>query len=436
MICGIQGLSKGIVDGIAEGIKEQIGKSSFPVTQILHERNDTMNLQQLTHTFNSIFPVDGHGDVRIFFSPGRINLIGEHTDYNGGHVFPSAITYGTYGVARRRDDGLVKLYSMNFPEAGVIEFSLNELDYRKEHGWANYAKGMIRYLSENYGSLPSGLNIVINGNIPNGAGLSSSASLEMLIGVMISEIFNLHLDRLELIKLGKRVENEFIGVNSGIMDQFAVGMGKADYGILLDCNTLNYEYAPLPLNGYRIVIMNTNKRRELADSKYNERRSECETALSRLQTVVDIQELGDLSEEEFEANKQIIRDDRLIKRAKHAVYENQRTLKALKALRSGELKVFGKLMNDSHHSLRDDYEVTGKELDTLVEAAWKREGVLGARMTGAGFGGCAIAIIECDRVDEFVARVGQEYQEKIGYDADFYVASIGDGAKEITREVV
>jgi galactokinase len=395
-----------------------------------------MDIQRLISKFHEIFPVDGKGDVRLFFSPGRINLIGEHTDYNGGHVFPSAITYGTYGVARRRDDQMIKLYSMNFSDKGVIEFSLNNLDYRKEHDWANYPKGMIRYIQDAYGALPGGLDILINGNIPNGAGLSSSASLEMLIGVIVSEMFGLKMDRIELIKLGKKVENEFIGVNSGIMDQFAVGMGKADSGILLDCNTLKYEYAPLALDGYKIVIMNTNKRRELADSKYNERRSECEKALSRLKTVLDIQELGDLSEEEFEANKKLIADETLIKRARHAVYENQRTLKALQALRKGEMKAFGKLMNDSHHSLRDDYEVTGKELDTLVEAAWKQDGALGARMTGAGFGGCAIAIIASDKVEEFIRKVGREYQEKIGYGADFYVASIGDGTKEITKEVV
>ncbi|MCM3733876.1 galactokinase [Fictibacillus nanhaiensis] len=395
-----------------------------------------MDIQRLISKFHEIFPVDGKGDVRLFFSPGRINLIGEHTDYNGGHVFPSAITYGTYGVARRRDDQMIKLYSMNFSDKGVIEFPLNDLDYRKEHDWANYPKGMIRYIQDAYGALPGGLDILINGNIPNGAGLSSSASLEMLIGVIVSEMFDLKMDRIELIKLGKKVENEFIGVNSGIMDQFAVGMGKADSGILLDCNTLKYEYAPLALDGYKIVIMNTNKRRELADSKYNERRSECEKALSRLKTVLDIQELGDLSEEEFEANKKLIADETLIKRARHAVYENQRTLKALQALRKGEMKTFGKLMNDSHHSLREDYEVTGKELDTLVEAAWKQDGALGARMTGAGFGGCAIAIIASDKVEEFIRKVGREYQEKIGYGADFYVASIGDGTKEITKEVV
>lgn len=402
----------------------------------ISERNDTMDIQQLINTFYEVFPAVGQEDVRIFFSPGRINLIGEHTDYNGGHVFPSAITFGTYGVSRTRDDQLVKLYSMNFPETGVIEFSLNEMEYRTEHSWANYPKGMIRYIQEAYGLLPGGLDILINGNIPNGAGLSSSASLEMLIGVIVSEMYGLEIDRIELIKLGKKVENEFIGVNSGIMDQFAVGMGKRDTGILLDCNTLKYEYAPLDLKGYLIVIMNTNKRRELADSKYNERRNECQRALSRLKTILDIQELGDLSEEEFEANKELIDDETLIKRARHAVYENQRTLKALKALRSGELRTFGKLMNDSHHSLRDEYEVTGKELDTLVEAAWKQDGALGARMTGAGFGGCAIAIIESDKVDEFIRKVGSEYKEKIGYKADFYVASVGEGAKEITREVI
>jgi galactokinase len=422
--------------GSLKSIKnKQVNEHHPLVTLKLHERNDSMDLKHLINAFHDIFPVDGHEDVRLFFSPGRINLIGEHTDYNGGHVFPSAITYGTYGASRKREDRVIRLYSMNFPDTGIIEFTLDDLDYRKNHDWANYPKGIIRYVQEKYGPLPSGLEIVIHGNIPNGAGLSSSASLEMLIGVIVNQLFDLKIDRIELIKLGKKVENEFIGVNSGIMDQFAVGMGKADHGILLDCNTLKYEYAPLDLNGYRIVIMNTNKRRELADSKYNERRSECEAALSRLKTVHDINELGDLSEDEFEANIELIGDDILIKRARHAVYENQRTLKALQALRNGELKTFGKLMNESHHSLRDDYEVTGVELDTLVEAAWKH-GALGARMTGAGFGGCAIAIIESDKADKFILNVGREYQERIGYSADFHVANIGDGAKEVTKEVV
>jgi galactokinase len=295
---------------------------------------------------------------------------------------------------------------------------------------------MIRFIREAEKDFASGMDILVYGNIPNGAGLSSSASLEMLIGVVVNELFGLEISRLELVRLGKQVENEFIGVNSGIMDQFAVGMGKKDCGILLDCNTLNYQYAPINLTDYQIIIMNTNKRRELADSKYNERRSECEQALARLQTELGIKELGDLSEQEFEDHRQLIDDDVLERRAKHAVYENQRTLKALKSLQAGELETFGALMNESHCSLRDDYEVTGAELDTLAEAAWKQAGTLGARMTGAGFGGCAIAIVKSTEIDTFIEKVGEEYREKIGYEATFYVASIGDGAKEITTEVL
>lgn len=394
-----------------------------------------MKTEILLNTFNELYK-ENSNETRVFFSPGRINLIGEHTDYNGGHVFPSAITFGTYGVARKREDNLIRLYSMNFPEKGIIEFGLDELDYQKEHNWANYPKGMIRYLQEAGSELSCGLDILVNGNIPNGAGLSSSASLELLIGVMINEMFGFQIDRLDLVKLGKKVENQFIGVNSGIMDQFAIGMGKTDCGILLDCNTLKFEYAPLKLADYQIIIMNTNKRRELADSKYNERRSQCETALERLQQELKIESLGELSEEGFEANRHLINDDVLERRARHAVYENQRTLKALAALKAGELQTFGELINASHRSLKDDYEVTGVELDTLAEAAWEQKGTLGARMTGAGFGGCAIAIVEKDKVEEFIEAVGRKYEETIGYEATFYVASIGDGTKEITKEVL
>ncbi|MBY0099164.1 galactokinase [Mesobacillus maritimus] len=395
-----------------------------------------MDKEFLVTKFHEIFPNTDNDEIRVFFSPGRINLIGEHTDYNGGHVFPCAITFGTYGVARKRSDQQIRMHSLNFSENGTIEFSLSDLDYEKSHGWANYPKGMIRYIREAGKNFASGMDILVFGNIPNGAGLSSSASLEMLIGVILNELFGLKIPRLELVRLGKQVENEFIGVNSGIMDQFAVGMGKKDCGILLDCNTLNYQYAPLNLTDYQIIIMNTNKRRELADSKYNERRSECEQALARLQTKLSIKELGDLSEQEFEENRQLIDDDVLERRAKHAVYENQRTLKALKALQAGELETFGSLMNDSHISLRDDYEVTGDELDTLAEAAWKQPGTVGARMTGAGFGGCAIAIVKSTEIDTFIEEVGKEYQAEIGYEATFYVASIGEGATEITTEVL
>ncbi|WHZ03678.1 galactokinase [Neobacillus sp. YX16] len=387
-----------------------------------------MNITKLTTTFRELFEVQPE---QAFFAPGRINLIGEHTDYNGGHVFPCAITYGTYAVAKKRDDNVVRLYSVNFPNKEVIEFDLTQLDYDKQHNWANYPKGMIRYIKEAGYDIPTGFECVIEGNIPNGAGLSSSASIELLTGVLLDGLYKLGIPRLDMIKLGKRVENEFIGVNSGIMDQFAIGMGKKDAGILLDCQTLNFQYAPIKLEGYKILIMNTNKRRELADSKYNERRGECEQALAQLQLSLPIEALGQLTEAEFDENQTLIPNETVRKRAKHAVYENVRTLKALEELRAGNLEAFGQLMNQSHISLRDDYEVTGVELDSLVEAAWKQPGVIGARMTGAGFGGCAIAIVENEQVDSFIAKVGAAYQDKIGYPADFYVASIGDGAKEI-----
>ncbi|WML38023.1 galactokinase [Neobacillus sp. OS1-2] len=387
-----------------------------------------MNVKALITTFKEIFNTTPE---RAFFAPGRINLIGEHTDYNGGHVFPCAITYGTYAVARKREDQLIRLYSENISDKGIIEFNVNQLDYDKEHNWANYPKGMIRYILEAGYGVPTGFECVIKGNIPNGAGLSSSASIELLTGVLVAGLFGLEITRIDLIKLGKRVENEFIGVNSGIMDQFAVGMGKKDAGILLDCQTLTYEYAPIQLESHKIIIMNTNKRRELADSKYNERRAECEEALAQLQSRLPIEALGQLSESEFDESQSLIPNETVRKRAKHAVYENVRTLKALAELKAGNLKAFGQLMNQSHISLRDDYEVTGEELDTLVEAAWKQPGVVGARMTGAGFGGCAIAVVENEEVETFIANVGAVYLERIGYEAEFYVASIGDGAKEI-----
>ena len=387
-----------------------------------------MELTGLKQKFEELF---GKGDHTAFFAPGRINLIGEHTDYNGGNVFPCAITLGTYAIAAKNDLKQVRLYSENFPEAGVISFDLADLDHKKADSWANYPKGMLRYLKEAGHAIPEGMDMVIFGNIPNGAGLSSSASLELLMGVVLDNLFDLNADRLDLIKTGKRVENEFIGVNSGIMDQFAVGMGEENKAILLDCNTLEYELVPVELGNHAIVIMNTKKRRELVDSKYNERRSECEEALAKLQTVVSIGSLGELDEETFEKAKAVLESDVLYRRARHAVTENQRTLKAKAALQAGELEAFGKLMNQSHISLRDDYEVTGIELDTLVQAAWDQPGVLGARMTGAGFGGCAIAIVEKEAIPAFIENVGKTYEAAIGYPAEFYIAEISDGAKRL-----
>lgn len=373
----------------------------------------------------------GEAATGEYFAPGRINLIGEHTDYNGGYVFPASITIGTFGLAKKREDKQIRLYSENFPEKGIIEFSIDELDYDKAHDWTNYPKGMVRYLKEAGYVIDSGFEVVFYGNIPNGAGLSSSASIEMLTGVILRDLFNLDVEMLDIVKTGKKVENAFIGVNSGIMDQFAIGMGKKDHALLLDTNTLEYEVVPAEFGEYVVAIMNTNKRRELADSKYNERRSECEEALRRLQTKLSIDSLGALDEETFFANTELIGDETLIHRAKHAVTENQRTLKAKKALQAGDLSEFGLLLNASHASLKDDYEVTGVELDTLVAAAQAHPSVLGARMTGAGFGGCAIALVKASDWDNFVEAVSKEYLEKIGYATDIYQASIDDGARKL-----
>ncbi len=369
--------------------------------------------------------------AREFFAPGRVNLIGEHTDYNGGNVFPCALDFGTYAVARRREDRIVKLYSVNFEELGVMEFSVDELVNVREHDWANYPKGVLDIFKRSGYSIESGFEVVYGGNIPNGAGLSSSASIEVVTSVILKELFNLENTMIEAVKMSQRAENEFIGVNCGIMDQFAIGMGRRDNAILLDCNTLEYTYSELKLEGEVVVIANTNKRRGLAESKYNERRGECERALEKLQKNMDIGALGELSIEEFESNKKVIGSETDTRRAKHAVYENQRTLKAVEALKRGDVEKFGKLMNESHVSLRDDYEVTGRELDALVEAAWKHDGTVGSRMTGAGFGGCTVSIVRKDRVDDFIERVGTEYRERTGLNADFYVANIGDGAREL-----
>ncbi|PAD34305.1 galactokinase [Terribacillus saccharophilus] len=383
----------------------------------------------LTASFQEIFQTAD--TPRQFFAPGRINLIGEHTDYNGGHVFPAAISYGTYALAVKRSDNLLRFYSMNFSENGIIERTLDDLAYRSEDDWANYPKGVLLYLQQTTGKITSGLDILFYGDIPNGAGLSSSASIELVTGVLADSIYGLEMERIPLVQLGQRVENEYIGVNSGIMDQFSVGMGKQGHAILLDCNTLDYEHAPVDLSEHVILIANTNKQRTLSGSKYNERRSECEAALQDLQQKLKINSLGELTPNTFEQHHTLISNPVHVKRARHAVYENNRTIEALKKLQKHDLAAFGELMNDSHRSLRDDYEVTGQELDTIVEAAWAQAGVLGARMTGAGFGGCAIALVEKDKADAVQAGIQQHYKEKIGYEATFYTATIGDGAKEL-----
>ena len=366
-------------------------------------------------------------NAKVYFAPGRVNLIGEHTDYNGGHVFPCALTIGTYGVAKKRADKKLRFYSMNFEELGVLESSVENLKPEKEADWTNYPKGVMWAFQKKGYNVDCGMDLLLYGNIPNGSGLSSSASVEVLTGYILRDFYGFDVTNQDLALIGQYSENNFNGVNCGIMDQFAIAMGKKDHAIFLDTADLSYEYAPVKLEHAKIVIGCTNKKRGLGDSKYNERRSECETALAELQKVVDIKSLGELTEEQFEQYKHAIRDEVRVRRAKHAVYENQRTVEAVKALNANDIKRFGELMNASHVSLSKDYEVTGIELDTMVEAAWKQDGVIGSRMTGAGFGGCTVSIVEEDKVDDFIREVGKAYEEKIGYAADFYVVDIGDG---------
>lgn len=381
--------------------------------------------EKIKSKFEELF--GDEGDIKVYFAPGRVNLIGEHTDYNGGHVFPCALTMGTYAVARKRNDNKLRFYSMNFEKLGVLESTIDELKYNQEEDWINYPKSMIWALKSEGYNINTGFDIVYNGTIPNGAGLSSSASIEVLTGFVLKDLFDLDLDMVKLALLGQKAENQYVGVNCGIMDQFIIANGKKDCAVFLDTATLEYKYAPVKLENEKIVIMNTNKKRGLGDSKYNERRAECEKALEELQEKLDIKTLGELTEEEFEENKYLIKDENRQKRAKHAVYENQRTIKAVKALEDNKIDLLGELMIASHDSLRDDYEVTGIELDTLVEESLKQDGVVGARMTGAGFGGCAVSIVKTDKVNEFIQNVGKAYKEKIGYDADFYAVEIGDG---------
>ena len=368
------------------------------------------------------------GEIREYFAPGRVNLIGEHTDYNGGHVFPCALTLGTYGLARKRDDRKLRFYSVNFSRLGVIESSLDDLIPSDQAGWTNYPKGVMWAFEGRGYKLSNGLDILIYGNIPNGSGLSSSASLEVLTGVMLKDMFGFDVSMVEIAQIGQYSENNFNGCNCGIMDQFASAMGKKDHAIFLDTNTLHYEYAPVVLEDAKIVIVNSKVKHSLVDSAYNDRRNECETALKELQKVVDIQTLGDLTEEEFEAHKDAIESPIRVKRARHAVYENRRTIKAVQALKDNDIETFGKLMNASHVSLRDDYEVSCEEIDILVNLAWETEGVIGSRITGGGFGGCTVSIVKNDAVEGFISTIGSTYKEKVGHEAEFYVVDIGDGA--------
>ena len=389
-----------------------------------------MQLTEVMQRFVQLYGERG-GDFSAFHSPGRVNLIGEHTDYNGGYVFPCALTFGTYGVARKREDNLLRLASTNF-DGEPFEISLDAIAYDKKYGWANYLLGVIEQFQK-IGIEFGGIDLLISGDMPASAGLSSSASVELLMSVIINTLFDGNLPMIELVKLSQRAENQFMGVNCGIMDQFAVGMGKKDKAMLLNCNTLECKYIPIALEGYSLIIGNTNNPRGLVDSKYNERRRECEKAVEMLNlgANLNIELLGEISPEVFEANKHLITDETVMKRAAHVIYEIQRAKEAAHRLTEGNLEAFGRLMYDSHNSLADLYEVTGHALDTMVCAAEKQKGTLGSRMTGAGFGGCTVSLVKQDAVDAFIENVGREYKEKTGIAADFYIAGIGDGARAL-----
>ena len=386
-------------------------------------------LDEMQEVFREKF---GAAQTHAYFSPGRVNLIGEHTDYNGGHVFPCAISLGTYALVAPRTDGISRLYSMNLPEQGVVQFPMHGAVKSDAYGWANYPIGVVRVMEDAGHRAAHGFDIVLYGTLPNGAGLSSSASIEVLMAVILNDELNLGIDMVELVKFSQKAENEFVGMNCGIMDQFAVGMGKKDCAILLDCNTLSYRYSKLALDDCSIVITNTNKTHSLVTSAYNERRAQCESALKALQKVKPIKALGELTNAEFDAIASAIPDPVERRRARHAVYENNRTLEAVKALEANDVKRFGELMNASHVSLRDDYEVTGPELDTLAELAWQQDGVLGSRMTGGGFAGCTVSIVRDAAIPAFEKNVGDAYTAKIGYAPSFYVANIADGARRLS----
>ena len=384
--------------------------------------------QELIQKFNEIYGEGG--ELKTYFAPGRVNLIGEHTDYNGGHVFPCALTIGTYGVFRKRNDRTMRFYSVNFPKAGVLTGSLDELKPKKEAGWSNYPVGMVWTFGEKGHPIDCGFDMLIYGTIPDASGLSSSSSVHMLTAVALRDMYGVEgVSNIDIALYGQFAENNFNGVNCGIMDQFAVAMGKKDHAIFLDTSDLSYEYAPCVLDGAKIVITNSKVKHSLVDSAYNDRRNECAAALKALQSELDIQALGDLTPEEFEAHKSLIKDEIQLQRAKHAVYENQRTIDAVTALKAGDIESFGKLMNQSHISLRDDYDVSCEEIDILVDLAWKIPGVLGSRITGGGFGGCTVSIVKDESIDTFIETIGKTYLEKVGHEAEFY--KIGDGASRL-----
>ena len=389
-----------------------------------------MDVNAMINEFSSRF---GRRPEHIFFCPGRVNLIGEHIDYNGGKVMPCAISLGTYLAISKNKDKLLRFHSLDFPE--TIELHLQESYSKTGKTWFNYPLGVINELLQE-GNMISGLDMLFNGNLPIGAGLSSSASIEVLTAFALNQMFGMKISNKEIALMCKKVENEFIGVNSGIMDQFAVVMGKKNKAILLNCDTLEYEYLPFETGEYILVIINSNKQRRLADSKYNERFAECGKVLKALKKELEVTHLCDIDLNTFEEHRHLIDDPVLDKRALHVISENFRVGEAKDALKANDLASFGKLMYASHQSLKDWYEVSGKELDTIVEFCKTYEDCIGARMTGAGFGGCAIALVKKNKFDDFSSRLISYYEEKIGYKSEVFASEIGDGVKELKTGAV
>ncbi len=386
-----------------------------------------MDIEILKRTFINLY---NEGDINGYFSPGRVNLIGEHTDYNGGFVFPCALTFGTYCLIRKNNSDFFRFASVNTDTTETIE--IQDLTKPLNKGnWVNYPLGTIAQFVKKGCSFSSGADILIYGNVPGGAGLSSSAALEVVIAVAVNDIFGFNLSKVELVKMAQKAEHEFAGVNCGIMDQFASGMGEKDHAIFLNCDTLDYELVPIKLEGVKIVIGNTNSPHSLDSGKYNERVSQCKAAVEALKPYIEINYLADISLEQFKTLEENITDDVVRRRALHVVSEIKRTTDAVSELKAGNIEAFGKLMNGSHDSLRDNYEVTGLELDTMVEEARKIKGVIGSRMTGGGFGGSTVSLVKDESVSEFIETVGENYFTRTGIKAEFYVAEIGQGGHRI-----
>ncbi len=375
--------------------------------------------------FTELFGTGTGGEIFKFMSPSRINLIGEHTDYNGGYVLPCTLDFGTYGMARKRDDDVVKFYSTMFE--GVIEININDLQYKKEHGWSNYCKGVL-YEYKKLGHELGGFELYITSNMPISSGLSSSASLEVLTCIVLNKLFNLDVSKIDIAIISRKAENEYMKLNCGIMDQFIIANGRKNTAMLLKCDTLQYKYFDLNLGDYKILICNTKKPRKLIESKYNERLVECQEGLKILKDKLNVENLAEITIEQFSEHKYLIEDETIRKRVEHVVYETDRTLKSTEELNNSNLEKFGEYMIQSHNSLKFLYEVTGFELDTIVKYALEEDGVLGARMVGAGFGGCAISLVHKDCVTQFKNSVGEKYEKDTGLKAEFYVANIGVGA--------